>query len=170
MVGRGVLALLFYEDPPTLPNQPFSNFVQSSFPVASNPHPQCSFCLVSLVEWVIVPHLIYIFNIMDLHMLSLGTLYQKDLDCVLCNKASSLLRSDTWCGFLLVFWFDITHTHTHIDTQHTQGGSRLTDLYEYIFTLPAMSSQQLSLLHWMNNLLISKIYLPQFCLFFFFFF
>ena len=44
----------------------------------------------------------------------LGT--RTTLVCVFCNKVSYLLRSDT-CGFLLVLWFDITHT----ETQYTQG-------------------------------------------------
>ena len=35
---------------------------------------------------------------------------RRNLLCVLCNKASSLLRSDTQC-FLLTLWFDIKHTH-----------------------------------------------------------
>ena len=60
---------------------PFLKFCPTPppFPVVSIPHPHCSFfCLVSLAEWVIVPYLIHYFNdIMDLHMLSLGTLVQE---------------------------------------------------------------------------------------------
>ena len=59
-------------------------------------------------------------DIIDVHMSSLMTLMH-----VLCNKASSLQRSDTGCGFSLVLWFDLLlthkHRHTHKDTQHTQG-------------------------------------------------
>ena len=47
---------------------------------------------------------------------------RRTLMCVLCNKASNLLRSDT-CDFLLVSWYDITHTHTRTHTHthtHTQ--------------------------------------------------
>ena len=70
--------------------------------------------------------------------------------------------------FLLVLWFDITHPHTHTFTKtHSthSGTSRLIHPYKYIFTTPVMSSQQLFLLHWMNNSLISRIYFPQ-CTFF----
>ena len=71
--------------------------------------------------------------------------------------------------FLLVLWFDITHTnnkHTHIQ-RHTapSEANRLTHPYKFIFASLVMCSQQLSLLHWINNSLISKIYIAQ-CLFF----
>ena len=105
------------------------------------------------------------------------TLYlstRKTLMCVLCNKVSSLLRSDTlWFFTGTLIWYHTytqtnththTHTHTHKDTKHTRA-SRLTHPYKYIFISPAMCSQQLSLLHWMNNSLIPKIYFLQ-CLFF----
>ena len=42
---------------------------------------------------------------------------------VLCNKVSSLLRSDTWWVFLLLPSFDITHTYTHTCT-HTHTHTR----------------------------------------------
>ena len=88
------------------------------------------------------------------------------LMCVLCNdKASSLLSTEVsqimlfFAGTLI--WY---HTHTQTHTAHS-GASRLTHPYKYIFTSPVMCSQQPSLLPWMNNSLISKIYLPQ-CFFF----
>ena len=37
--------------------------------------------------------------------------------CLLCNKASSLLRADTQCGF---YWSSGLISHTHANTQHTQ--------------------------------------------------
>ena len=58
---------------------------------------------------------------------------------------------------LLPWW----SRHTH--KAHT-GASRLTHLYKHIYT-PVMCSQQLSLLHWMDNSLISKSYFRR-CLFF----
>ena len=57
-----------------------------------------------------------------------------------------------------------THTYTH-KAHSTLRGRRLTQPSKYIFTPLAVCSQQLSLLHWMGNLLISKNYFPQ-CLFF----
>ena len=123
IAGRGFLTPhILWRPLPLMPKPPFFKFCPPlpTFPVTSKPHPQCSFCcLVSLFEWLMAPHLIclILLNIMDLHMSSLTTLM-----CALCNKVSSLLRSDTEC-FLLVLWFDITHTNTHKvkDTQHTQG-------------------------------------------------
>ena len=40
------------------------------------------------------------------------------LVCVLCYKTSSLLRSESRCVFLLVFWFDNTQMHKH--TAHSE--------------------------------------------------
>ena len=80
-------------------------------------------------------------DIMDLHMLSLGTLVS-ELCCVLSNKASNLLRSDTYYAFFL-----ISHTHKNKHTQipSTQSGAnRLTHSYKYILTPPVMYLQQLS--------------------------
>ena len=45
-------------------------------------------------------------------------------------------------------------THTHLHT-HT-GVNTLTHPYKYILTPPVMCSQQQFLLHWINNLPISK--------------
>ena len=66
-----------------------------------------------------------------------------------------------------IMWFFagadlISNTQTHI--AHS-GASRLTHPHKYIFKPTVMGSQQLVLLHWMNNSLISKICFPQ-CLFF----
>ena len=80
---------------------------------------------------------------------------RRTLMCVLCNKASSLLMSDTWCSFLLVLWFDITHTNTQ--TVHSWA-STLIHPHKYIFTPPVMCSQHLPFDDYINNSLISKIY------------
>ena len=142
---------------------PFSNFVQPESLSLLLPTPTSTVHSVVLFRWLnewlhhiwratLVNHTI------DVHMSTLRTLMW-----VLCIKASSLLRCDTWCFFLLVLWFDITHastqTHTERDTAHP-GASRLT-----IYTLTALCSQQLSLLYWIKNSLISLIYFPQ-CVFF----
>ena len=65
-----------------------------------------------------------------------------------------------------VEWYSdlILHIHTHKNTVHSEA-NRLTHPCKYILTAPAMSSQQLSVLHWMNNSLILKIYFPQSFLF-----
>ena len=42
------------------------------------------------------------------------------------------------------------------------GVNRLTHQYKYTLTPRVRCSKQLSVLHWMNNLLISKIYLTEF--------
>ena len=76
---------------------------------------------------------------MDQHMSSFGTLVPEGPSCVLSNKVSSLLRSDTSDGFLLVLWFDIAHT-TQTNTQHNLGDNRLTHPYKYILTPPVMRS------------------------------
>lgn len=72
--------------------------------------------------------------------------------CVLWNKVSV-----TWglfCWFLI--WY-----HTNKDTQHTWT-NRLTQSYKYILTSPVTCSQQLPVLHWMHNLLLSKIFFTEF--------
>ena len=48
-----------------------------------------------------------------------------------------------------------TYTHTHTHTGHV-GANILTHLYKYILTPSVMCSQQLFLLHGINNLPISK--------------
>ena len=126
----------------------FSNFVhppppspslQLHFPVTSNPYPHCSFCFpVSLADWVITLHLkCHLNDNLDLWIYVepwyLNT--RRILMCVLCNKASNLSRSDTWCGFLLVLLMVLlsyTQTQTHI--AHS-GASRLTHPYKYKYHL-----------------------------------
>ena len=54
-----------------------------------------------------------------------------------------------------------SHTRAHKPTSHT-GAKRLTHPYKYILTLPVMCWQQLSVLHWINNLLTSKLYVAEF--------
>ena len=97
-----------------------------SFPVASNPtHTAYSVILfLWLNGWLCHNWCAILLNdIMDVHTSSLRILM-----LVLCNKASSLLRSDTTCGFSLVLWFDITCTQTHIHTKtHSTLRGQCTD-------------------------------------------
>ena len=136
--------------PLIFPTSPFSNFVQHPrlpHPSLSPPtltHTDHSALFYSMISWVYTSR-------------ALGPW------CIFM-QASSLLRFDTWCGFLLVPWFDITHTHTHTHTAHS-GVSRMIDPYKYIFKPTVTCSQQLSLLQWMKNSMTSNIFFP-YCLFF----
>ena len=115
---------------PILWGPPFSNFIQPHFPVASYPHPNCSFCcLVSLTERVIVaPHLMryFTYDIKDLYMSSIGTLVPERPWCVFYGTRHQVYWViEVWqiVWFFLVLWFDITHPKTckHTETQHTLG-------------------------------------------------
>ena len=88
-------------------------------------------------------------NNMDLHMSSLGT--RRTLTCVLCKNESGLPRSDI-CSFLLVLWFDITNTQTHI--QHTQRPVDWhTHINEYLHHLLCAQSSYLYYIKWLNFVL-----------------
>ena len=139
IVGKGVLTPLFYEDPPILPT-PLLFFkccippsLQLHFPVTSNPHPHCSFCLlVSFAEWVITTHLMCHFNDnMDLHMSSLGTLVTEGPWCVF--YATDIKFVEFWH----IMWFFTStqsdfHTQTHI--AHSRA-SRVTHPFKNIYQL-----------------------------------
>ena len=138
IVGRVVLTPLFYENLPTSPTpSPFSNFVPPpsppphthahthihthtyTHPVTPNPTP--SLLSVVLFLWLNrwSRHIwcaIVLNDNIDLHMSSLST--RRTLMCVFCNNVSSLLSSDTYCGF---YWYSDLISHTHKHTQHTQG-------------------------------------------------
>ena len=94
---------------------------------------------------------------MDLYMLSLCTLVPERPSCVFyatrCPVYWGLTHDLAFCLYsdLIPHTHTHTHTHTHKDTQrHTApwGGNRLTHPSKYILTLPAMCSQQLSVVHW----------------------
>ena len=91
--------------------------------VATKLHPHCFFFVLFLWPNRWLHHIrcaIFLNDVINPHM-SVKLWYlstRRTLMCVLCNKASRLLRSDTR-DFLLILWFDIKHTHR--DTQHTQG-------------------------------------------------
>ena len=116
LVGsRGLLTPLFYEDPlsPMLPTTPFSNFglplPPPNLPVTSNLHSHCHFCcLVSLAEWVITPHDKYGSTHIEPWYLST----RRTLMYVFCNKAPSLLRSDTMWFFTGTWiWYHTQNIH-----------------------------------------------------------
>ena len=86
----------------------FSNFFHSP------PYFFC--CLDSLAKCVWSGHLsciVLLNDIMNLHLWNLGTLVLVAPCCVLSNKASNLLKVGNAWRFLLVLWFDITHTNKH---------------------------------------------------------
>ena len=110
---------------------------------------RCSFALLlwlngwSSYIWCVI----LVNDIMDLFMSSLGTLVPEGPCCVFYATRRQV-RSDTSCGFLLVLWFNITHTRTHARThahiQSKQGSYRLTHPDKYISTPPVLFSHQLS--------------------------
>ena len=77
-----------------LPLHPFSNFARTPQTPTN-----CSFCcLVSLAEWMIAPYLMWYFTSWCYGSTQCRALVPDGHWCVLCNKASGLLK----CGFLLV--------------------------------------------------------------------
>ena len=75
----------------------------------------------------------------DLHMSSLGTLVSEVLWCVLCQFYWGLTHNVVFYQYSDL----ISHTHKHTHTTLT----RMTHPCKYIFTAPAMCSEQLPLLH-----------------------
>ena len=131
---RGPKPLYFMKNPQyCLPPPPlfFIKFYPTPlpppFPLLSNPYTHCCFfCLVSLAEWMIVPHLIcciLLNDIRDLQMSSLVTQYQKNLD--VCFMQQGIRFTEAWhivwffAGTLI--WYSI-HKHTHIQRHSTLRG------------------------------------------------
>ena len=98
---------------------------------------------------------------------SFGTLvprYLWYLAACFMQQGFSLLRSNAWRGCLLVLIWYLSRTHTQqTHKTHTQEPiDRLTRSHKYILTPSVMCSWQLSVLPWMNNLLLSKLYITEF--------
>ena len=138
------------------PSPFFSNFVQPSLPIAFILQPHCSFrFLVFLAEWVIVPHLMCHLIILRIYICYLQIyIYlniRRTLLNVLCNKASSLLRSNT-CAFC---WYSDLISQTQRHTAHS-GANRLTHPYKYILTPLVMCSKKLSVCITLSDSLYQK--------------
>ena len=122
-------------------------------------------CTFALLLWLngwssYIWCVILVNDIMDLFMSSLGTLVPEGPCCVFYATRRQV-RSDTSCGFLLVLWFNITHTRTHARTHTYKANRGLIDwhtqvnIYQHHLFCSHTSYPEL---YWMNNLLISKIY------------
>ena len=164
IVGRGILTSLFYEDPPVLLMPPFQLFSNPPIPFLSPPTPIPTALSVVLYFWLNgwsyhIWCAILLNDIMNLHMLSLGTLVPEGPWCVFY-----VTRHQMYWGLThnAVFcWYSDLISHIKGHTKTHSIASRLTHPYEYISTPPVMCSQQLSLLYLINNSLISTIYFPQ---------
>ena len=106
-------------------------------------------CLVSMTKWLIVPHPMCYFNQWYYRFTHAEPRYLSTNRTLrdLCKKASVNRRDVTWFFVSTLIW---RHIHTQIKT------------HSNILTPTVMFSQQLSVLHWINNSLISKIYFKVF--------
>ena len=93
---------------------------------------------------------IILLNIMDLNLSSLDILAPAAPCCVLCNKASNLLKFST-DNMVFDSTDTIPYTLTKIHRTHTMT-KRLTHISKYILTQPVTCTQQLPILHWMKSL------------------
>ena len=96
---------------------------------------------------------------MDLHMSSLGALEPEGLWCVFYATRHQVYWGPINVSFAgTLIWYHKQHKHKPREWQTSYSGtSRPTHPYKYIFTPPVMCSHQYSLLHGMNNSLMSKI-------------
>ena len=96
--------------------------------------------------------LFYLIVKMELHMPSLSTLVPEGPWCVFYST-----RRQVYWGlahivvFYLLIFFNITHKHSN--TQHTQGGSRLTHPYKYKYLnhLLCARSSYLYYIKWLSE-------------------
>ena len=144
---------------------PFSNFVQPLPPILClQPPPAVLFLLSSFFDWMggraTFDVLFYLMILYIYTCWALIPLYQKDL--ALCFIQQGVKFTEVWhiMQFLAstLIWY-----HTDTQTRHTahSGANKLTHSYKSILTPPIMCSQQLCVLQWMNNSLISKNYFRQ---------
>ena len=149
-----------------LPTCPFSNLVWLPSPTPSclshltfTPAALFVVLLYCLSGWLIMVHLMYYFTEWYYESAHVRPWYlstRRTLACVLCTKVSCFRKVWHITWFFAGCWYSNlilqTHTHTRTHTTHTlAGANRLTHPYEYILTPPVASSQQLSLLKWMNK-------------------
>ena len=120
---------------------PFSNFVHTPTSLSPpTPIPTVFFsCLVSFAEWVIITaHFTYWQLVPDL----------STRRTLMCFMQQGIKFTEVWHIMWLftgtLIWYQ-TRRQTQTHTAHS-GTSRLTHPYKYIFTPPAMCSQQLPLL------------------------
>ena len=129
IVGKGFLQPLFYEDLPLHFLPPlFRFFPPHPHPPSSSPPTSTSTALFVVLfcqhkgDHAIFDVLICLMILWIYTYEALEPSTRKTLLCIFCNKASSLLRSDT----MAFCWYSdlLSHTHKrkygHIDTQHTQ--------------------------------------------------
>ena len=115
----GLPALTINEDP-LYCQAPYPFSYSISHPTPTYPCPpidkkkiyfHCSFCfLISLTEWMIVTHLMFLLEIIDLHMSSLGTLLPEK-PCMLYTTRYQiywgLTHNEGFC------WYSDLISHTH---------------------------------------------------------
>ena len=86
------------------------------------------------------------------------TYHQKDLAVCFMQQGIKLTE---FSSIMLFFNNTPIWYRTNKDTAHTWT-NRLTHPHKYILTWTVMCSHQLSILHWMNKLVISKIHFTEF--------
>ena len=98
----------------------FSNFVHPPPTSPLPPTPTPTVLSVVLFLWLNGYHTTFdvlLFYLMIIWIYTCQASTWRTLMCVLCNKVSSLLRSDTmWFFTCTLIWY-----HTHMHTQYTQG-------------------------------------------------
>ena len=177
IIGKGVLTPLLYEDPlHCLPTFQFLfNPPPPSFLLPPNPTPNALSVVLFFWQngssdqiWCAI--LLNDISIMDLIMPSLGTFIEEGplrvFYATRCQVYWGLPHNVVFCSYSDLI--SCTHKDTCINTQrHTEQSeaSRLKHLYKYIFISTVMCSQQLSLLHSMNNSLTQNIYFSVVLLF-----
>ena len=89
-------------------------------------------------------------NIMDLNLLSVGTLVLAAPWYVFYGMKSPIYHwfdTDDMIFATAMTWY---HKHWQTNTGNT-GTNTFTHIYKYTFTAPVMCPHQLPILHWMNN-------------------
>ena len=132
---------------PNLPNlkRPHLHCLHRSSKFCTTPS-LCYFLPCFFGTWYVV----LFSNIMDLNLLSLGTLVQAGPWYVFYGTKSPIyywFDTDDLIFATAMTWY---HKHWQTNTGNT-GTNTFTHIYKYTFTPPVMCPHQLPILHWMNN-------------------
>ena len=130
LVARGYLTPLFYEDPLIWSiSPPFFKFCATSLPPSPSPPTSTSTALFLVLflwqnRWLYHIWCVILFSdIMDLHMLSVGTLYHKDV--AVCFMQQGIKITEVW-HIMWYFVVNLIWYHTHTKNTYTQKHTRHT--------------------------------------------